>query len=85
MNDGNCIVSFNRLTKELRCNDIFITIDEGHDFVVCEKKYSKNWRSILNRGKDDTCPIGIFTSLDEARAFAIGLVIGKKKNWKHKG
>lgn len=92
MNEGRYILDFNKLKKECKINGIFLTIDNYIDipgsmtdalFVVCLSKHSKNWRSLLSKDSDK-CPVGAFKSVQEARAFALGLTVSRNKAWQYK-
>lgn len=81
---GDDILYFQRMKKELKANDIFLTINPGPGamgyFIVCENKHTKKWPSLLS--EDESCPIGMFNTLDEVRAFGLGLRVGQNKPWK---
>ena len=87
MNDGSHILRFRELRKELQANELFFTVDKTGHFVICEKKHSIKWELMLEKlGNIDDggeAPIGNFRSFEEARAFAIGLIVGKNKTWKY--
>lgn len=84
--DGNYIIKFQSTKKELKLNNYFLDIDNYGRFIVGKNKYHNKWRSILNK-HDAACTqstdIGVFDSLDESRAFAIGISVGKGKSWKY--
>jgi len=81
MSESSCVLHFQDLKRALQNNGIFLTsvISHSGGFIVCEKKFSTKWRSLL----DVAGPVAEFSSLDEVKAFAVGLVIGKGKTWKY--
>lgn len=88
--EGNVILDFELIKKELESNDIFLTIDNRHNgtdkgsFIVCEIKHRSKWRSLISNNEPDCYnPIGSFDTLMEVQAFAIGLCVGKNKAWKY--
>ncbi len=86
MVNGDDILHFSAVQKELKANGVFLTVDNSHgdtrgSFIVCDNKNRTKWRSLISH--DNSCPIGSFDSIQEARAFAIGLSVGKNKTWKY--
>lgn len=91
MTDGNDVLYFERTKEELKDNDVFLTINRGFEndrgmFIVCDKKYQRTWKSLVSHDwekiRNESCPIGIFESIEEVRAFALGLCLGQNKKWK---
>jgi len=86
--NGDEILSFRTTQKELKANGIFLTINNSHDknrglFIVCDNKHQTRWRSLLSDTPKKSCPIGVFISIEEARAFAVGMSVANNKIWKY--
>lgn len=75
------LLEFQKIKKVLEKNNFFLDTT-SNEFVVGEKKYKTKWSGLLNT-LGGGAPIGIFSSLEETRAFALGFSVGKQKKWKY--
>ncbi|KKN99013.1 hypothetical protein LCGC14_0142580 [marine sediment metagenome] len=83
MYDSTTVIRFRRLQDELRRNCYFLDILNNQNFIVGDSRYINKWQSMMD-SQDPRCEtkMGVFQSLDEVRAFALGLTLGKNKKWK---